>query len=211
MTKRKRNTQSNSSGNAAAAATPQSEGSGSTPTPTPTQMMMNMSEADEARYLEEIRVSYNSSANEFTDNEAGREIFRQLIPTDFYINKHTRLPVRVVFVDAIELTPEQLAANRESGLCTMIDETHRCEIIVLGFKRIFSEAFTNGDSTLSAEPGVRYQLELFSLGFNDLERVEAWTPEQVREFTQFLEHPDVFIRPMGILPVIGELQSERLR
>lgn len=205
MTKRKRN-QSNK--RAAAAVTDAENRDGQAATAAG-QMMMNMSESDEVRYLEEIRTSFYESAKDFTDSATGRAIYRQLCPVEYYINKRTGLPIRIIFIDAIEMTPEQLAANSESPQYTMIDETHRCEILVLGFVRIFSDAFNNGDSTPSAEPGVRYQLTVSNLEFCDIERVDEWTPEQIREFTQFLEHPDVFIRRMGVLPVLAELQNSR--
>lgn len=179
-----------------------------TPNAKDEQMMMNLTESDEARILEEINSAITASINEATEYEAGRTLLRQLNPMNFYINKETQLPIRVVFTDFIELNPGESSAGY-----TMLDDHFLLVIYVLSYSRgvaAISDAEFAATISEATNPNVRFKLSLHSLDFNSISPVSEWTPEQIAECTQFLEYPDVFLRRTGILPVIDELQSRRL-
>lgn len=172
------------------------------------QLMMNLAESDEARILLEINKAISASINEATQSESGRNLLRRLNPMNFYINKQTQLPIRVIFTDFIEVPDGKCPASY-----TMLDDNYRIVIYVLSYSRgvaAQTDAEFSAPISEATNPNVRFKLSLHSLQFKDIEPVAAWTPEQIAECTQFLEHPDVFLRRTGILPVIDELQSRRL-
>ena len=172
------------------------------------QLMMNLAESDEARILSEINESISSSIDEATQSVSGRNILRGLNPMNFYINKQTQLPIRVVFTDFIEVSAGESLVGY-----TMLDDHYRLVVYVLSYSRgvaVQSDAEFSAPISEATNPNVRFKLSIHSLNFEDIEPVAAWTPEQIAECTQFLEHPDVFLRRIGILPVIDELQSRRL-